>query len=259
MAVNVATGLALLGTSASLLACVGSDPAAEIALRAAVNAGVSMDFVQRTSECATGLCYALITPGGERSFLSYRGANAGMRLPQRDPFVGVAWLHITGYALLEGQQRGSTLALIGQASERGIPISLDLCLPLIHRHATSTHELLAHMQIVFGNHHEMRLLQPAASQHQLLVEKSGAAGCLLSGSTSASIPPFIVQAVDTNGCGDAFVAAFLAAYTAGHSAEHAARNANAAGALASQRHGAAEAMPTSAALKQFLAQQNVSI
>lgn len=252
-AANVATGLALLGMPTKLLACVGRDPAADVALRAAIQAGVNLDFLQRTDELATGLCYTLVTPGGERSFLSFRGANIAMAMPKGDPFAGVGWLHITGYALLEGPQRATTLALIEQANTRAVPISLDLCLPLVRQHAASTHDLLPCIQIVFGNQHEMHLLAPVPSERGLIVEKSGAAGCLLRGSTSARIPAFIVQAVDTNGCGDAFVAAFLATLAAGYSAEHAARTANAAGALTSLHHGAAEAMPSRTALEQFLA------
>src|SRR5690349_12556862 len=72
---NVAAALALLGAPARLLARVGSDPAATIALRVARAAGADLAVVQVDASLATGLCFAVVSPGGERTFFSYRGAN----------------------------------------------------------------------------------------------------------------------------------------------------------------------------------------
>src|SRR5688500_15840398 len=74
-AANVAAALALLGAPARLLARVGCDPAAEIARRVARAAGVDLAAIQVDDALATGLCFAAISPGGERTFFSYRGAN----------------------------------------------------------------------------------------------------------------------------------------------------------------------------------------
>src|SRR5262245_19678257 len=74
-AANVAAALALLGAAARLLTRVGRDPAAEVALRVARDAGVDLGAVQRDPTLATGLCFAAISPRGERTFFSFRGAN----------------------------------------------------------------------------------------------------------------------------------------------------------------------------------------
>ncbi len=74
-ATNVAIGLALLDAPVRLLARVGRDSAAEIVLGAARAAGVDLELVQRDEIAATGLCYVAISPGGERTHFSYRGAN----------------------------------------------------------------------------------------------------------------------------------------------------------------------------------------
>src|SRR5919108_2950398 len=130
---NVAAGLALLGTPTRLLARVGADPAAEVALRVARASGVDLALVQRDDVAATGLCFAAISPGGERTFFSFRGANVGLDLPAgAAPLDGARWLHISAHALLEGRQRATALALLEDACDRDIPISLDLCLPLLH-------------------------------------------------------------------------------------------------------------------------------
>lgn len=252
-AANVATGFALLGAPAALLARVGGDPAAAVALRAATNAGVDLASVQRYPEAATGICYAIISPGGERTFLSYRGANVGMMPPQADLLDSVAWLHIAGHALLEGQQRETTVTLLEQAVQRGIPASLDLCLPLVRTHSQATRTLLPKLHVLFGNMSEMRALEPFANRETLFVIKRGAEGCELRGAEPAEIAGFPMIARDTNGCGDAFIAAFLCALAAGRSFRECAVIANAAGAIAATRPGAAEAMPTLADLRAFLA------
>ena len=72
-AANVATALTLLGAPVQLLARVGRDPAAEVALRVARAAGVNLDAVQRDDSLATGLCFVAISPGGGKP---QRGASA---------------------------------------------------------------------------------------------------------------------------------------------------------------------------------------
>src|SRR4029078_3504779 len=84
-AANVGAALALLGAPVRLLARVGRDPAAEIALRVARAAGADLRAVQVDTALATGLCFAAVSPGGERTFFSYRGANVGFEFgPEPD-------------------------------------------------------------------------------------------------------------------------------------------------------------------------------
>jgi sugar/nucleoside kinase (ribokinase family) len=80
-AANVAVAYARLGGSARLLSRVGNDSAVEVALRAAVESGVDLAFLQRDATLATGLCLAAISPNSERTFFSYRGANVALELP----------------------------------------------------------------------------------------------------------------------------------------------------------------------------------
>ncbi|MFT3764043.1 MAG: carbohydrate kinase family protein [Minicystis sp.] len=131
-AANVATAIARMGARARLVARVGVDPAAEVALRAARAAGVDLATVQEDEAIATGLCFAAISPGGERTFFSYRGANVALAPGDVEAtFREARWLHVGGHALIEGAQREAALALIAEAGRRNVPVSLDLCLPLL--------------------------------------------------------------------------------------------------------------------------------
>lgn len=252
-AANVATGLSLLGVKAQLVARIGTDPAAEVALASAHAAGVDCSLVQRGDQ-PTGLCYALITPDGERTFLSFRGANAELGLPALD-WATIDWLHVAGHALLAGQQRSTSVALIAAASAAHVPVSLDLCLPLVRSDPAMLRELLPALHVLFGNQEEMREFELSIDgiAETTVVEKRGASGCSVThAGLSFQQAAFPIEAINTNGCGDAFVAAFLWAATSHFDLHTCARIANAAGAIAATRHGAASALPDRTTLLTFL-------
>lgn len=270
--VNVATGLALLGFPARLLARAGHDQAANIGLRAARSAGVDLTFVERDETIPTGLCYAAVSPGGERTFFSYRGANAALGLPDIDDlFRDVSLLHVCGHALLEGSQEATTRAVLAEASRRRVPASLDLCLPLLAERPKILSEIAPPMEFVFANEPELAALSGldfgdrdpvsaalasiAAVERAYpcrIVAKLGARGSVMGGDPPVVVPAFSVVARDTTGCGDAYAAAFLAAYLRGASPLECARLGNAAGAVVATRPGSADALPSRREIFVFL-------
>jgi sugar/nucleoside kinase (ribokinase family) len=268
-AANVATALALLGARARLLTRVGVDPAAEVALRAAREAGVDLDLVQRDPTIATGLCFAAVSPGGERTFFSHRGANAALDRGDvaRDPLVDVAWVHVAGHALLEGSQRDVAVSLAADAGRRGIPVSIDLCLPLLRGAREIVLALVPGLAVLFANELELPALVGAPAGCDLVdlsldrfsrddgpivAAKLGARGSRLGGRARADLPAFPVIARDTTGSGDAYVAGFLFALARGAEPATAARLGNALGALTATRSGAAAALPSCAEVRAFL-------
>ncbi|MFO7167455.1 MAG: carbohydrate kinase family protein [Chloroflexota bacterium] len=267
-AVNVAAALAALGTPARLLVRVGPDPAADVALAAARQAGVDLSAVQRDEELATGLCYAAISPGGERTFLSYRGANVNLDMPNGGLPADTRWLHVCGHALLEGRQRRTALELIGAAHERGLP-GLD-------QRQAELGGLARQLDVLFINEPELATLaglpslgsgagaSPEALHAALaaaadllppaVAVKLGARGCAVIGAEGTlRLPAFAVDALDTTGCGDAFAAGFIHATLRGAGREPAALLANALGALVATRPGAASALPSRTEMRAFLA------
>ncbi|GAB4210156.1 MAG: carbohydrate kinase family protein [Roseiflexaceae bacterium] len=263
---NVAAALALLGAPARLLARVGHDPAAALALAAAGAAGADLGAVQRDPNLATGVCFAAISPSGERTFFSFRGANAALDLPEPAALEGARWLHLCGHALIEGRQRTTALALLDQAQRRGLPVSLDLCLPLLRAHRSTLADLLPKLRLLFANQDELAALCPGLPQEQALDEllahgpaivvlKLGPTGSVLAeGRSRLRTPGFAVAAIDTNGCGDAFAAGFLAALLRGAPLDECATVANAVGALTATKHGAADALPSAAQVRALLSE-----
>lgn len=259
--VNVATAFARLGGAARLLSRVGIDPAAGIALAAAARAGVDLSAVQRDPERATGVCFIVVSPNAERTFLSYRGANAFLT-QQPLSWDGAAGAHVCGHALLSGPQRETALTFLRDAADRGVPLSLDLCLPLIEARGSELREILPMFDVVFANEAELYRLafgesvtndaadfdggaaRGRALGARTLVVKRGARGATVVGDARSDIAPFSVVARDTTAAGDAFVAGFLWARGQGHDHRAAARFANAVGALAAAAPGSAGALPS---------------
>ncbi len=86
-----------------------------------------------------------------------------------------------------------------------------------------------------------------------VIIKMGRKGAYWSdGRTSAFVPAFKVEAIDTVAAGDAFNGGLAVALSEGRSLPDAARWAAAAGALATTKHGAQESMPTRSEVEHLL-------
>jgi sugar/nucleoside kinase (ribokinase family) len=267
-AVNVVTAIALLGMGARLLARIGKDSAGDVALSAALAAGVDLGCIQRDEAQSTGLCFVAISPGGERTLFSHRGANRALELPPAgDLFRGIRWMHLAGHALIEDRQRETSLALAREASARGLPVSLDLCLPLVRTHRADVLDMAPGLAVLFVNELELADLSPTDASDPvenamgalekagvpLVAAKLGARGSMLSDRGARHLLPALpVDAHDTTSSGDAYVAGFVVARLRGAPPEVCGRLGNALGALVATRPGAASALPTLAELRAFL-------
>lgn len=209
----------------------------------------------------TGTLICLVDADGERSFLTDRGANAALcddDLPE-GLLDGIDRLHVSGYALFESVPRAAVLDLIDAARRRYIPVSLD---PASTGFLTvaGPGKFLGWTQGVeslFPNADEAALLtgrtDPMGQIEILLahfpriVLKRGPEGAILAtrGHAPCVLPADRVEAIDTTGAGDAFLAGFLAADLEKKSPAETLAAAIAAGTRAVTRLGAQPSAPLS--------------
>ncbi len=212
----------------------------EILRRAGVDPHLAADDVYET-----GRLVAIVDPSGERSFLTDRGANDALT-PADIPDALIAradHIHLSAYSLFAPSSREAAMSVIRRAAGR--PVSVDPASAEFLREAgpAAFREWTAGVSMLFPNAEEAAVLagtrEPEAQierlgeLYPLIVIKRGAAGCEARRGPKrwrVAAPP--VQAVDTTGAGDAFVAAFLASNLRGEEIEVSLKRAVAAGSAA---------------------------
>jgi sugar/nucleoside kinase (ribokinase family) len=207
----------------------------------------------------TGLCVALVDAHAERTFVSHIGAEGvlersvldGLQVTQSDI------VYVSGYSLMLADKAAVLIAWLEQLPA-GTSVAFDPG-PLVDTIDTALLErVLARVSIWTSNRGEalrfaatdnldaafesIAARLPAAA---LTVVRNGAHGCEIRAPRATEqrehAPGFAVDAVDTNGAGDAHTGVFLAVLASGADARTAATRANAAAALAVTRRGPATA------------------
>lgn len=266
---NTAIVLAKLGVQVRLIGRTGNDRWADIALAPLLEYNVDVSAVRRDAGESTGLIFIPVTPDGERTMFSYRGAN--VRIPPQEIvpelLQGSRILHISGYNFLETPQRTSTWRAIDLAQQAGIPLSLDVGVEPALRARAEIESLLPSVSILslgmdeasplFNVDSPEEAAQSALERGVLAAAiKLGSQGCLLADHDRVfRQPAFPVQVVDTTGAGDAFCAGLLFAYLRRLDLPVAATIANASGALATAAIGGGPVLPGRDQLIHFLQSQ----
>jgi sugar/nucleoside kinase (ribokinase family) len=178
--------------------------------------------------------------------LTDRGANEALEardIPD-EIIAGAAMIHLSGYSFFAPGPCAAVLDVMARA--HGKPISVDPASAEFLREVGRENflEWTRSAAILFPNADEAAILAGSddpgtqcarlAARYPLVVVKRGAAGCEAAAGAQrwrAATPK--VEAVDTTGAGDAFVAAFLAARLSGADIQAALERAAAAGAAAS--------------------------
>lgn len=210
--------------------------------------------IESSAERDTGLCVAVTEASAERSFISYIGAEGELTAEDLASVPAEAgdYVYVSGYSLLHG---GKAQALVDWVLDlpRGINVVFDPG-PLVDSPDEPLMQaLLARIDLWTSNSVEALKFTGASDIAEalnrladhlpadvLMVVRDGPQGCWISQRGDRQhVPGFKVEAVDSNGAGDAHAGVFVAGLARGLSASEAARRANAAAALAVTRWGPA--------------------
>jgi len=210
--------------------------------------------IPRPAERDTGLCVAVTEASAERSFISYIGAEGEVTAEDLASVPAEAgdFAYVSGYSLLHG---GKAKALVDWVL--GLPEGINVVFdpgPLVNSpEAPLMKALLARIDLWTSNSVEALTFTGASNIAEaldrlvghlpadvLMVVRDGPQGCWINQRGARQhVPGFKVEAVDSNGAGDAHAGVFVAGLAQGLSAVDAARRANAAAALAVTRWGPA--------------------
>ena len=274
---NQAAAAALLGGDVRMLGAVGADAHGELLTEALRRAGADVDGVRRIEGVATGTAMITVNADGENTIVVSPGAND--RLTAADVGGGDA----SGSDASGGDVNGGDV--FGGRGVLGLCLEIDTSVVLaaaqraraegatvllnLSPYAEVPEELLAATDVLLVNEHEASTLlgvdvesvdapevasRLAGRGIRRAVVTRGAEGALVfDDGQSSTVPAVPVTAVDTTGCGDAFMGALALRLAAGDALAAAAAFAAAVGAYAATGHGAQSAYPTLAALEAFRA------
>lgn len=253
---NTAYGLGLLGVPVRLFGMLGRDDFGERVRARLAGAGVDLSGVLPANS-PTATTVALVDPGGARCLLHCPGAS---REAFPDPLdftskrIGsCSHFHLANVFALPNLRRHGAETL-RRARAAGLTTSLDTGWDALGEWLRVLAPCLPHLDLLFVNEDEAFHLtgerEPRAAARRLreqgvsdVVVKLGGRGCaVFHGETEVHAAGFPVQAVDTTGAGDSFVAGFLAGLYHAMPCADAAQLANAAGALSVQKIGSVEGL-----------------
>lgn len=268
-ALNSAILLDRLGLPVGMLGCLGVDLWAQQVRDLLSRTGVNLSYVKESGEAGTGLIFIIVTPDGERTMFTYRGANTHLKPQDLDPttFEQAGLLHISGYALLESPQKDAVWEAVRLAKLNHATISLDTGLEPAMLNPDDLHRLMGEVDICITGLKEMEELfginDPQAAAKKLLslgvrlaAIKLGEQGCCLAdGRECCFFPAFKITTVDTTGAGDSFTAGLLYGWMRGLSLQASAVLASVLGALAATVYGAGLSLPHPVTVLEFLKYQ----
>lgn len=263
---NTAIVLARLGLKVKMIARVGADAWADLALAPLHELGVDLSAVTRDPDEATGLIFIPVTSGGERTMFSYRGANT------RTPVEAISatvmgsprFVHISAYNFLKSPQREAAWRLVELAQAARLPLSMDVGVEPSRNAHTDLLALLPQLDLVVLGQEEAQTLigtDEPGQICQILLErgaknvglKLGRQGCqVASKHQRLRLPGLEVVTVDTTGAGDAFCAGMIFGLLADLPLPACGLLANTLGALATTVWGGGPVLPAKAEVVQYL-------
>ncbi|WP_255768138.1 sugar kinase [Pseudarthrobacter sulfonivorans] len=261
---NVAIALRRLGTSVTWVGRVGDDSLGELVLRELAAEGIMVDPL-RDGAAPTGLMIKERRTMDQIKVWYYRAGSAGSRLSRDDiPAERIAnakLLHITGITpALSPSAAEAVQYALDVAREAGVMVSFDLnyraALWSAEEAGGVFRSFIAQADVVFAGDDEAAIaVGPSEDSLELArrvsalgpgqaVIKRGAAGCAAVVDGVEYVQDAIrVNAIDTVGAGDAFVAGYISDLLAGASVQERLLTAVRTGAFACLVPGDWEGMP----------------
>jgi fructokinase len=282
---NVAAAVAKYGQEAAMISKLGNDAFGDFLVDKLVEAGVETDKIYRTSDANTALAFVSLKENGERDFSFYRNPSADLLLSEEE--VDPAWfkkgdiLHFCSVDLVESPMKQAHKKAIAAVSAAGGLVSFDpnVRLPLWENPEDCREAILEflptadivkvsdeELEFITGIKEESGAIQSLfIGNVKAVVYTKGAAGAdLILKDQKFESSGYSVEAVDTNGAGDAFIGGFLYQLLEFHAnpenIEEVLRDhhagilhfANASGALTTTGKGAISALPNQREVEELI-------
>lgn len=225
---NTIRAMARLGTEVGFIGKVGNDSTGDFYIQALRNVNVA-PYILR-SENQSGRCLSLVSPDGERTFVTHLGAALDLQAHDIDPmiFSGYDCLYVEGYLVQDHDLIHNTMS---KAKECGLKVAIDLAsFNVVRENRAFLHNLVEkYVDIIFANEEEthefsglndvMESLHYIGKMCELTIIKTGTKGAIIKRGNEVVEVGIMAAAkrVDTTGAGDFYAAGFLSALCEGMS------------------------------------------
>ncbi|UCR89070.1 ribokinase [Mycetocola spongiae] len=261
---NQAVAAGRLGGDVAMIGAVGVGDHGDLLLASTTEAGVDVSHVTRLEGVATGTAVINVDGAGENIIIVSPGANGRLGEAEISAAAG-EFVNAKVLCLALEVPMDTVLAAARRGHETGTTVMMNLS-----PYGPVPQELLGLTDILLLNEHEASdllgtdveaagwdatALALAGRGVTRAVITVGAAGAIVIDNERApeAISSPRVEAVDTTGCGDAFMGALALRLAAGDGLADAARFAATVGSYAATGEGAQASYPTPAQLEEFLA------
>jgi sugar/nucleoside kinase (ribokinase family) len=239
-AANTIVGVAGFGARAAFIGKVRDDELGRVFGHDIRAASVTFDTKPAAEGPATGRCYVLVTPDGQRTMNTFLGAAQNLHPDDIDTGIiaASAITYLEGYLWDPPQAKDAFLkaAKAAHAAKRRVALTLSdaFC---VERYRAEFRKLMRDgiVDLVFANEAELKSLYQtsdfesgiAALRNDInfaVVTRSEKGCVVVSAETIEAVPAFpIEQVVDTTGAGDLFASGFLFGLARGADHQTAAR------------------------------------
>ena len=255
-AVNHAVAAARLGMKAEILCSLGADSAGDMVLAYLNQAGVNTDLVIRAEEHPTPVTTMFVREDGTRKSITNLAHRYNFHPEQyASCFSGTRAVVLGSLFRAPFDDPGIIFSVLRAAREVGASVFADTKLPNFNVLALDDlKEALPLIDYLTPNEDEARYYTGKEDPDEMaevflgygvrnVIIKLGSRGCYFRNAEEAlSLPPLPVDAVDSTGAGDCFMAGFASEILRGSSHKEALRFANACGAICTTAVGAGAAL-----------------
>ncbi len=238
-AANTVAGMAALGARPAFVGRVAQDQLGSVFAHDIRAAGVDFTTAPSAGGAPTGRCLIVVTPDGDRTMNTYLGACQELSEADLDAasVAAAEILYLEGYLWDPPAPRAAMKKAIAvaRANNRKVAFTLSdvFC---VEGHRADFQELLAgHVDLMFGNEHEVCALYQTQSLDEAMAElakhacvavvtRSSQGAVVLEGGRRHIVAGEKVdRVVDSTGAGDMFAGGFMAAMVEGRSLPDCAR------------------------------------
>lgn len=269
-ATNTAIDLKKMGMPVSIVGKIGNDGFGRFLYNSLSDEGVDVRGLKMDSETTTSASIVLVSEDSERSFIHCLGSNATFCESDIDYDIirGSKILFVAGALLMPSFDGEPTAKVLKWAQENDIYTVLDTAWDSTGRWMEAIGPCLPHLDLFMPSIEEAEMIsgkEDVGEMAELFLEmgaknvviKMGTRGCFIKNSEEEhEIPAFIVDAVDTTGAGDAFVAGFITGLLQEWGLKKSGIYANAVGAHCVMEMGASNGIKSLDEIVEFIVEQN---